>query len=188
MYTGDILRSARTDTLFEGRIPAVVLDLSRDFRKLTQTNTKTNTKKLFRENIQRYFDSLLWSLEKDEWNHKMTDSDKDKFVDVFYDKLCESADAKEAQHSGKEFKVKNTIECDLCNEQVTVSYNAYRRSKRNVDMFNTVDEASWLDLSEVISDGINILDDLSETEKRQLIDQCWDDAEELIDISNRTRQ
>lgn len=185
MFTGAILRSTKVDTLFEGRVPAVVLDLTKDFRRLAKDHSKSEATGMIREGIQRYYDSLLWSLEKEEWNLKMTESEKREFVDAFYIRLSESV-APEQAPPGKEFKVKNTIDCDLCNEQVTVSYNACRRSKRNIDVFNTVSEENWLDLDEVIdAQGINLLDDLSEGEKREIIDQCWDDAEELIEMSSR---
>lgn len=186
MFTGAILRSAKATTLFEGRVPAVVLDLSKDFRRLTKAHDKSEATGMIREGIQRYYDSLLWSLEKDEWNLKMTESEKREFVDAFYTRLSENTVAPVEAPAGKEFKVKNTIDCDLCNEQVSVSYNACRRSKRNIDAFNTISEENWLDLDEVIdAQGINLLDDLSEGEKREIIDQCWDDAEELIEISMR---
>lgn len=185
MYTGNILRSAQIDTIFEGRVPAVVLDLSKEFHKLVRDQPQLKSKAVMRESMQRYFDGLLWSQEKEEWNLRMDESEKTTFVDIFYNKLMES-DVHDFTPTAKEFKVKNTIECDMFNEQLAVTYNAYRRTKQNVNLFTTVTEDSWLDLDEVIdAQGINIVDELDENEKREIIDMCWTDADELIQLNQR---
>lgn len=186
MYTSNILRSASVaESIFEGRVPAVVLDLSKDMRRSIRNHSTPQAKQLIRESVQRYFDSLLWSVEKEEWNGRMTESDKLLFVDKFYQELSESREHQQAPET-REYKVKNTIDYMLCNEQVYVSYSASKRNKYNIDVFHTVNEEHWLDLTEVIDvTGINIIDDLTEQEKREIIDQCWDDADELIDVAKR---
>lgn len=186
MYISNILRSACVaESLFEGRVPAVVLDLSKEMRRSIRNQPTKHAKQLIRENVQRYFDSLLWSVEKEEWNGRMTESDKREFVDKFYQELSESHEQQPSPET-REYKVKNSIDCMLCNEQVYVSYHACKRNKYNIDVFHTVNEEHWLDLAEVIdATGINIVDELTEQEKREIVDQCWDDAEELIEIAKR---
>jgi hypothetical protein len=183
MYISDILRSATAETFFEGRVPAVVLDLTKDIRKLSeQSNGGKLTNDSIRSKVDAYFDRLLWSREKDEWINEMSESQRNHFIECFRSRLVESY-TEPVPKRVKEFKVKNVIECDLGGEQVWVSYNACRRDKVNINQFNTISEDNWLDMSEVIdSTGINILDSLSEGERRELVDQCWDDAEELIDF------
>lgn len=186
MYTSNILRSACVaESIFEGRVPAVILDLSKDMRRSIRNQPTQQAKKLIRENVQRYFDSLLWSVEKDEWNGRMTESDKCLFVDKFYSELTETHEQRQAPET-REYKVKNSIDCILCNEQVYVSYCASKRNKYNIDVFHTVNDEQRLDLTEVIdATGINIVDELTEQEKREIVDQCWDDAEELIEVAKR---